>query len=289
MSNHEFHSFASDCRLTDKAFPPAHLDLIFQRVNFHDDRNATDAPARTETMPYKAEKPPPDKRKDGGKRALSASEWIEALVRIAAQKYTRVPDRKAAAAVARSEVDLEDDDDSLSPRSARGSDALADKLHHLLAAEVLSRASSSEIDDFKALVYSPKIQDVLNDHQPSLHGVFTHYAAAGKSNIHIATMDVREFQQMLQEAKVLGESLSKYDIGLIFANAQSADDKEGDVEMVYREFLESLVAVALFKNPNIMLPPSSRLRDFLVKQFFPVLRTSQARLAKIGLAKGEKE
>eukprot|EP01065_Artemidia_motanka_P019300 TRINITY_DN22906_c1_g1_i1.p1 TRINITY_DN22906_c1_g1~~TRINITY_DN22906_c1_g1_i1.p1 ORF type:complete len:1257 (+),score=544.89 TRINITY_DN22906_c1_g1_i1:417-3773(+) len=279
MTNQEFMRFVNDCNLVDKATPQAAFDVVFTRVNWAD---ADDGAAR--------------RKVDSSQRELSPTEFVEALVRIAAQKYTRVPSRvqdKEKEKEKREEEEPEpapaDDDDPFLFAGARRqsmadvqmSTSLADKVHYLLTREVVPRASASEVDDFKALVYSARIQDVVNDHQTALHRIFLHFSAGDKTSMHSATMNFKEFQQMIAEARLIGESLTKHDVAFIFSNAQSDDDNQGDEEMVYREFVESLVAVAFFRNPNIMLPPAARLRDFLVRQFFPAISAARPRL-KLG-------
>lgn len=74
----------------------------------------------------------------------------------------------------------------------------------------------------------------------------------------------------------------------VFANAQTDDEMSGDGELVFREYCEALVAVSFFKFPNVMLPPSSRLNNFLHTQFFPVIWTFKPKLKVVNEKYGTK-
>eukprot|EP01062_Namystynia_karyoxenos_P056003 TRINITY_DN46981_c0_g1_i1.p1 TRINITY_DN46981_c0_g1~~TRINITY_DN46981_c0_g1_i1.p1 ORF type:complete len:1451 (+),score=406.31 TRINITY_DN46981_c0_g1_i1:75-4427(+) len=275
MTSQEFMRFVSDCNLVDnKTLSQAGIDVMFTRVNWTEPDEST---AR--------------KKQDGSTRELSPIEFVEMIVRIAGQKYPgKVPARvqrepettraasPASAFCADDEADVaagkegaQEDVDGMAEQEVRMSDSLADRVNHLIVKDILPRASLSEVDNFKALVYSPSLQNVINDHQVSLYRIFMHFSAGDKSNPNSATMNFKEFQQLVGDARLVGESLTKLDVAFVFSNAQSDDDNQGDEEMVYREFVEALVAIAFFKNPNIMLPPATRLRNFLVKQLFPAI------------------
>ena len=152
--------------------------------------------------------------------------------------------------------------------------SVGDRFEKLLSNDVFPNALWSEIDEFRNLFYQPKMQKVLNDFKSRLHKVFHHYNHDKRTG---NTMSSKDFWQMLSESKMSGESLTQYDALIIYNNSHRSDEMSVGDCMTFAEFLEAITAVALCKNSVLILPPSHRLREFLVK-FHTALGVANPRL-----------
>eukprot|EP01064_Diplonema_japonicum_P036765 TRINITY_DN838_c1_g1_i2.p1 TRINITY_DN838_c1_g1~~TRINITY_DN838_c1_g1_i2.p1 ORF type:complete len:1013 (+),score=207.62 TRINITY_DN838_c1_g1_i2:68-3040(+) len=155
--------------------------------------------------------------------------------------------------------------------------SIADRLKQFLVQSVFPCVMYSNVDEYRDMFSTPQMQEVVNDFKATLLKTFNHYCVVDKASAQTSTMNLKDFWRMLTEAKVTGEALSISAVSLIFSNCQSPSDGAGFDEMVFSEFIEAIAACALCKNPVPVLPPSCRLRDFLIR-FYATLSIKSHRL-----------
>ncbi|CAE7628729.1 FIM3 [Symbiodinium necroappetens] len=210
-----------------------------------------------------------DKSKTGEDRLLASHEFVEVLVQCANKKF-----RSACA----------------SP------DNLAEQMLLLIDLHLRPNACNDAESMFQKMAYSPEVRQVLDQHSRELKDIFQLYATLDMSTTdamqRASTMNITEFQMLLDDTGFLDEALTEVAVQQIFQGIQqdatAADDEENagepedgaglddDDEMSFSEFLDGLVAVAAYKYPDPFIPLSSRINTFLL-QLFVALRKHWSR------------
>ena len=183
---------------------------------------------------------------------LTPALFVEALVRIAEERYAGVA--------------------MLASPTAR--------LQKLLV-DALPRARFAEIDEFKKLVYHPKMQMALAPHCKNLSRMFLYLAGEGNpKDLRSTEITEKEFAQLWRELDMVDKALTKEHIHMCFVYAQCQEENDEDLTMCFREFVEAIVAVAMFRMSNPLMPPYVRLEVFLQRQFFVYakIKISKAKL-----------
>eukprot|EP00999_Lentomonas_sp_LEN2_P002685 NODE_55_length_2744_cov_100.900267_g36_i0.p1 GENE.NODE_55_length_2744_cov_100.900267_g36_i0~~NODE_55_length_2744_cov_100.900267_g36_i0.p1 ORF type:complete len:853 (+),score=157.93 NODE_55_length_2744_cov_100.900267_g36_i0:103-2661(+) len=172
---------------------------------------------------------------------LTPLEWVECLIRMAHVLYPQKPQ-------------------------------LADRVKDMLEFKVLPNACSTNVDGFRQQIYKSHVQRVLAQYNIQLQRVFRFYA-----KVRTATdcdMSTAEFLVFLRECKLVDSTLNPPAVEEIFYTMQERGDEAaggGEATMVYREFLEALVAVCTYKIPAPWIPLHDRLQAFFQKCLFPPL------------------
>jgi hypothetical protein len=231
IKQEQFIKFCKDCKIPDKKFTEHMLPIVFIRANW-DDPNA-------------------DKSKKVA-AVLNPSEYIEALVRLAAAKYTA--------------------SDDILPR----------KVKRLVDHHVLPHAQRSDVDNFRRSLRTEEMQSVLKKHESNLMSTFKKYAQAELSHkaasatfgdVHKDTINYSEFSVFMKDKKLLDATLSNKMVVGIFNNVQSeaeavSEDDMMALEMDYGEFCEAIIAIAAWKMPSPFLAFDQRVDTFLSMVLF---------------------
>ena len=209
-----------------------------------------------------------DKNKTGEDRLLASHEFVEVLVQCANKKF----------------------------RTACSSpDNLAEQMLLLIDLHLRPNACNDAESMFQKMAYSPEVRHVLDQHSRELKDVFQLYATLDMSTTdamqRASTMNITEFQMLLDDTGFLDEALTEVAVQQIFQGIQqdaTADEEDNggenedgaglddDDEMSFSEFLDGLVAVAAYKFPDPFIPLSSRINTFLL-QLFMALRKHWSR------------
>ena len=156
--------------------------------------------------------------------------------------------------------------------SHQPSRALGKAFSHLLE-HIGPLAGSSGIDEFKDRVYRKDVQQVLASYERGLTKVFAIIGGADDD----PEMSFPEFLQMVKDAKLLDAHFPADDAKKLFAFLMDGDINAG---MVYREFLEAVVALCDYRCPSPWIPLPDRLKTFLKTIFFPPLQARYKALKK---------
>ena len=154
----------------------------------------------------------------------------------------------------------------------------------------LHSVSNDSETELQQMAYSSQVRQVLDQHSKELFYIFQLYACLDMSTTEAMqkenTMNITEFQMMLDDCGFLDLTLTEQAIQQIFQDIQQNataevenDDTEGvddDEEMSFSEFLDGLVAVAAYKFPDSSIPASTRVNSFIL-QLFAALRKHWSR------------
>eukprot|EP00948_MAST-09A_sp_MAST-9A-sp1_P000735 g735.t1 len=173
-----------------------------------------------------------------GYHVLTSNEFVECLIRIANDKY-----------------------DSDIPLCA--------KFKKLMEEHVLPRACKSSSQHFRKMMRDPSIVKVFSDYQQQLDTLYK--SCAGKDGV----INYKEFENFFTKKELIdGRRIKKSDLIEIFQRIQCDADIEKEEAshsvnqtlskvLSYQEFCEGLVALALMRDPDIFVPASERLFEFL--------------------------
>jgi hypothetical protein len=64
----------------------------------------------------------------------------------------------------------------------------------------------------------------------------------------------------------------------MFDGLQDDEDAAGDAEMSFKEFLEAMVAIGLFKCPHPLYPPEQRMKQFITTVLLQRVRVRYPKL-----------
>jgi len=159
---------------------------------------------------------------------------------------------------------------------------------------------------FQRMTFDPKVREVLESHSKELQIIFQIYAEADDSTADalskVNTMNVKEFQMLLSHCEMLDELLTDSAVTNIFEGIQqscsdtdaggdmmdspshssshrnlsgslgdaSGDDHAGmddDDELAFSEFLDGLVAITAYKEPDPFTPFHTRVNRFILTLF----------------------
>eukprot|EP01006_Ploeotia_vitrea_P022394 TRINITY_DN54806_c0_g1_i1.p1 TRINITY_DN54806_c0_g1~~TRINITY_DN54806_c0_g1_i1.p1 ORF type:complete len:878 (-),score=70.63 TRINITY_DN54806_c0_g1_i1:112-2448(-) len=242
MNSEQWNRFWTDCKLVTKTFTQQNLNNVWARVT---SPTPTLAPERKPSSVSQID------GNDGRVDELNATLWVEALIRMAdaRMKYTK------------------------------GNTVPSSKLEKFLVDHVLSRAFSNEVDAFKDLVYSTKMQHILALYHKNLHKVFCHFTSdASPADNPNATINVHDFHRLFKECDMVDKYMSRNEVFMIFSTIQDPMSGSPAEDIVFREFIESLVVVALYRVPSPLIPHHNRAEIFLTKLLFPALRQKVPKL-----------
>lgn len=200
-----------------------------------------------------------DKTRTGDDKLLAPHEFIEVLILCAFTKF----------------------------RAAGNS--LAEQVRLLIDDHLKPNACNDSESMFQQMAYSSQVRQVLDQHSKELFYIFQLYACLDMSTTEAMqkenTMNITEFQMMLDDCGFLDLTLTEQAVQQIFQGIQqnaTADDEEenegvdDDEEMSLSEFLDGLVAVAAYKFPDPFTPLSTRINTFML-QLFAALRKHWSR------------
>jgi len=212
-----------------------------------------------------------DSSKHNDERSLAPHEYIEVLLHCAHSKF------KGTA------------------------DYLPEQMSLLIENHLKPNACNDSESLFQKMAYSTKVRQVLDKHSAELKIIFQLYATLDMSSTEAmqraSTMNITEFQMLLEDTELLDETLTVDAVQQIFEGIQQSataeapaieeeeeeleddDDPEGlddDDEMAFSEFVDGLIAVVAYKFPDPFTPLSSRINTFIL-QLYTSLRKHWSR------------
>jgi len=187
--------------------------------------------------------------------SLSPSQFVEALVRLAALKYP-------------------------------SSSMLADSLAMFLKMDVLKKSRKVSPELLRSKCATNEFLELIRKHRRKLRKVFLshasgqgHNSCSNPSCSERNTLDLRDFVNILKLAKLIGggEGLALEDVATVMGNVKrseyiTSDNPPSDPEqsrLDYSEFCQAMVAVGMYKNPDPFTPLFQRLDHFFTRDFLP--------------------
>lgn len=166
---------------------------------------------------------------------MVGSEFVEALVRIAAAKFvsTRV--------------------------------ALSDKFSELMEQEVLPNALRSQSEIFRAEVAAPKVREVFQRHKPELQRVFRYYTSMNTLRGQQSTLSLKEFVVLAKDCKLIGSFISEHTLKQVLVNLQREVEpgSENDLRADFSDFQEAIAALTEYVICNPYVPLNKRVEQFI--------------------------
>ena len=156
-----------------------------------------------------------------------------------------------------------------------------------IASKIANFSSKSQFFRFfapfgrkKSKTFASKVRNVFADYSDILHVIFETYSALDLSSSdalkNMSTMNISEFLMLLRHCELFDDVLTEDESRKIFADIQqsSIDVKEeteagvdDDDELSYGEFLDGIVAVVMYKDPNPFVDFAERVEGFLIHLF----------------------
>ena len=241
----EFGMLMHDIKLSSRIFKSSVLENIFRLTN------KTSASSKK----FDAE--------------LDASEFIEALLRVASMKFFK-----------KSYANVADD----VPANALTYTQLFRKF---MEENVIPFACRSDAERFRKDLRSDVVKVVFRKHRGALQKIFQRYSKGD------GAMDSKEFLKFVRDRQLINNSLSETELFQVFAKVQDDEgafhssvgalglDEHGhddgikgfklssklgklDVELTYPEFLEAIAAISIFKDPDPYIPLKQKIESFLL-------------------------
>eukprot|EP01065_Artemidia_motanka_P046133 TRINITY_DN6920_c0_g1_i2.p2 TRINITY_DN6920_c0_g1~~TRINITY_DN6920_c0_g1_i2.p2 ORF type:complete len:613 (+),score=84.37 TRINITY_DN6920_c0_g1_i2:2020-3858(+) len=166
------------------------------------------------------------------------------------------------------------------------------RFRSLLEEYLLANANYLGLDEFRRIIYSDKCAEVLDRNRDLVLATFRAYATQGSLSNRLMTL--KDFTEVVGMMNVVDASFSHEQVRSIFAKVQNMDDGMGagghtvlvagvrEHVLSYRQFLECVSMVAMFKSPLPYLPTCRRLSRFFDGSFVPTFNDS-----KLWKVKGE--
>eukprot|EP00759_Apiculatamorpha_spiralis_P000374 PhF_6_TR10074/c0_g1_i1/m.15637 len=176
---------------------------------------------------------------------LIANEFVQLLCRVAARKFINEP----------------------LPNNATAPLKVSDALTTLLTKHIIPKAYIADSVEFKQEIFSELVQSVLKKLRRHTMKVFKHYCSGHDNS---AGITAEEFTTMLKDAGALEAPLTQRHIMEIYAQFQECPDMASSA-LVYSEFEEALVCVAVFRNPAPYIPLHTKVNAFLEGQLLQEL------------------
>eukprot|EP01065_Artemidia_motanka_P040289 TRINITY_DN5012_c5_g1_i1.p1 TRINITY_DN5012_c5_g1~~TRINITY_DN5012_c5_g1_i1.p1 ORF type:complete len:1039 (+),score=179.30 TRINITY_DN5012_c5_g1_i1:459-3119(+) len=141
----------------------------------------------------------------------------------------------------------------------------ADALRVVLSENIANRAYFADATEFRTALLTDSVQSVFRTHKGSLKKIFSYYASGRGEAGHGAAaqaLTFQEFRSFCDDAKIPDSICTFYALQQVFLKMQD-EDNVGDISASYSEFLETVAAVAAFKNPAPYLPLHQKIRRFV--------------------------
>lgn len=213
MSVMEWLHFCHVCRLPGADCSTARLDRIFRRVNIEEEFDEDFIEANPKEY-RNAMRIVPDPFNPNNQ--FIRGEFMEALVRAALIKLPGMPPAVAA--------------------------------QKLLDQHVVAHALGVSEDGVRERLLAPAVQQVYRRYAHRLHDLFLETAKLDATDADDTTINLREFEMLLNQHQLMDQDLSRRAAFSAFAMSQDASaSSSDDYEMVYGEFLEVLGRLAALK------------------------------------------
>ena len=205
---------------------------------------------------------------------LTGTEWVDCIVHIA---YYR-----CAAA-----------------QSATGGTTatIAERVEALIDTTLRASSFQSSVDEFRDQLYRQEVQAVLSKYNKPLQKMFKHYsrlesslgaasarkAPQGNNFGTDSDMSLLEFKQLLRDARLLDQTLTPEATTELFQFLQEDEEgnepgKDANQTLVYREFLEVIVCISIYKYPAPYIKLGDRVQLFLAEKLLPNLAQALPKL-----------
>ena len=228
----EFNKLMTDCKVCDNVFTQTDIDLIFVRANWEIDEEGNKIDSKNN----------PD-------RAMTSSEFVEGLIRVAHGKFN----------------------------SSMGGTVLTMCLRKLVYQHILPFARRSDAEAFRKVLAGPGVQRVFKKHNKSLKDLFTKRAGLDKS------MSMMEYAKLLRDTNTIdGKTFSQRNVAEIFNCVQDDGSASDDTTMMeseldFAEFIESVAAVGAIKYPDPYTDIAQRIEKYLLMFLLSDPKKSQKR------------
>lgn len=238
MSLAEFNKFVKDCLICDKTLTPQAAEGIYRSTMLHSplamlDHARNSDPASSSSSIAEA---------DGEAREMVGKEFVDALIRIAAVKYSDM--------------------------------SLDDRFHELMEQRILPNALRSQSEIFRAEVASPKVRAVFQKHKLTLQRIFRYYTSMHMLREQQSTMSLKEFVVFAKDCKLIGSFITEHTLKQVLVNLQQDVEpgSEDDLRADFGDFLEAIAALTEYVICNPYAPLYKRVEQFINEMLLPRAR-----------------
>jgi hypothetical protein len=176
----------------------------------------------------------------GSSREMVGKEFVDALIRIAAVKF--------------SEMSLEE------------------RFHALMEQHIVPNALRSQSEIFRAEVSSPKVRAVFQKHKPTLQRIFRYYTSMTMLREKQSTVGLRELVVLAKDCKLIGSFVTEHTLKQVLVNLQQDVGPEDDLRADYSDFLEAIAALTEYVICNPYVPLYKRVEQFINEMLLPRAR-----------------
>eukprot|EP01064_Diplonema_japonicum_P010089 TRINITY_DN17443_c0_g1_i1.p1 TRINITY_DN17443_c0_g1~~TRINITY_DN17443_c0_g1_i1.p1 ORF type:complete len:924 (+),score=188.80 TRINITY_DN17443_c0_g1_i1:60-2774(+) len=271
MTPAKFWRFISDVKATDRAFKKNMISKIYKRANSvtEDITSKLNNSVKDVMSSEDEEQQEPEEviESYNPDDQLSATEWVDCCIHIAAGKFKEME--------------------------------VLGAVEKFLLQHVDKHGCQSNVDEFRDQIYHKDVQVVLARYNTSMQRIFKYYARYEKRKSDNGTdedISMIEYKQFLKDAKLIDSTLSVDSACELFRFLQ--DDQPDPISstlglsmstanttLVYREFLEVIVCIAIFKLPAPYIKLADRVQVFISAKLLPTLKSTNPRITNLKKAK----
>lgn len=184
----------------------------------------------------------PSSDNDADAREMVGREFVDALIRVAAVKFTDA--------------------------------SLADRFHELMEQTILPNALRSQSEIFRADVASPKVRAVFQKHKLALQRVFRYYTSMHALREQQSTLGLRDFVVFAKDCKLIGSFITEHTLKQVLVNLQHDVDagSEDDLRADFGDFMEAIAALTEYVICNPYVPLYKRIEQFINEMLLPRAR-----------------
>lgn len=235
MSLAEFNKFVKDCLICDKGLTPQAAEGIYRSTMLHSPLGMLDQARNSDASSALADT-------DGEAREMVGKEFVDALIRIAAVKYSDM--------------------------------SLDDRFHELMEQTILPNALRSQSEIFRAEVASPKVRAVFQKHKPTLQRIFRYYTSMHMLREQQSTLGLKEFFVFAKDCKLIGSFITEHTLKQVLVNLQQDVEpgSEDDLRADFGDFLEAIAALTEYVICNPYAPLYKRVEQFINEMLLPRAR-----------------
>eukprot|EP01062_Namystynia_karyoxenos_P017729 TRINITY_DN16559_c0_g4_i1.p1 TRINITY_DN16559_c0_g4~~TRINITY_DN16559_c0_g4_i1.p1 ORF type:complete len:1562 (+),score=477.32 TRINITY_DN16559_c0_g4_i1:593-4687(+) len=150
---------------------------------------------------------------------------------------------------------------------------LGRRLQGLITDLLIPNCHYADLSEFQSALYGDACSDVLDRYQEWLLGVFRAFSTVQRGDTKY--MSIKDFGGLVQEMNLIDASLSHEQVRTVFVKMQDIENDvtvgivRGEHNLIYREYVECMAALAMYKTPAPYLPFCRKVHRFLEQWFVP--------------------
>lgn len=222
--------------------PPV-AELIYHMAMNSDPADGVHATLQRVPDSKEANPAPEAGAEDLEEREMVGREFVDALIRLAAAKFTNLP--------------------------------LQERVRELMEQDILPNALRSQSEIFRAEVNNAKVHAVFLKHKLPMQNIFRYYASMHSLREQQSTIALKEFLIFAKDCKLIGSFVTEQTLKQVLVNLQHDDEPfAGDdkLRVDFMDFQEAIAALTEYVICNPYVPLYKRIEQFIIEMILPRAR-----------------